>query len=128
MSAVNPPSSPSLALSPGIGVTLQPGQARTVRVPATGVLRVMQGALWVTRRGTHTSDPPDDLHMVAGQPLTLRAGDAVVIEPIHLMPSHAARVAPATFVWQPASGRCAGALRWFAGRLGTGLHGSSAHA
>lgn len=128
MSAAHRPSSPSLSLSPGIGVTLQPGQARTLRVPAAGVLRVTQGALWATRRGTHVSDLPDDLHVVAGQPLTLRAGDAVVIEPIHLTPSHAAQVAPATFLWQPAGGRCAGALRWLAGRLGTGLHGSRAHA
>ena len=111
MSAVRLLSSPSLALTQGLGVTLQPGQARTLRVPADGLLRVTQGALWVTRGSLRASDTPDDLYVAAGEPLALRAGEAVVIEPIHLDQSPASQVTPVAFQWQPAVGRCASALR-----------------
>ena len=80
MSAATLHSSPSLFLSQGVGVTLQPGQARTLRVPAAGQLRVTQGALWVTRRGRHPSHAPDDLYVAADAPLALCAGETVVIE------------------------------------------------
>ncbi|MBS0499182.1 MAG: DUF2917 domain-containing protein [Burkholderiaceae bacterium] len=117
MSAATLHSSPSLFLSQGVGVTLQPGQARTLRVPAAGQLRVTQGALWVTRRGRHPSHAPDDLYVAADAPLALCAGETVVIEPIHLAQASAAQVAPVAFHWQPAAGRCAGALRWLRERL-----------
>ena len=124
MSAAKLPSSPSLSLSRGVGVTLQPGQARTLRVPAAGLLRVTHGALWVTRRGARAQPAPDDVYVAAGQPLALHAGESVVIEPIHLGCAPARQVAPADFCWQPAAGRCAGALRAFADRLGAWMHGA----
>ena len=128
MSALALQSSPSLSLSQGVGVTLQPGQARTLRVPAAGQLRVTQGALWVTRRGRHPSHAPDDLYVAADAPLALCAGETVVIESIHLAQTPATQVAPVAFYWQPASGRCAGALRWLRERLGVGATRTHAHA
>jgi len=79
MSDVKLHSSPSLSLSRGVGVTLQPGQARTLRVPAAGLLRVTRGALWVTRHGARAQPAPDDVYVAAGQPLALRAGDIGVL-------------------------------------------------
>lgn len=97
MSDVKLHSSPSLSLSRGVGVTLQPGQARTLRVPAAGLLRVTRGALWVTRHGARAQPAPDDVYVAAGQPLALRAGESVVIEPIHRGGEPAGPVAPAAF-------------------------------
>ena len=128
MSALTLQSSPSLSLSQGVGVTLQPGQARTLRVPAAGLLRVTRGALWVTRHGARAQPAPDDVYVAAGQPLALRAGESVVIEPIHRGGEPAGPVAPAAFCWQPATGRCAGALRAFADRLGAWVHGAHVRA
>lgn len=118
MSAVHLLASPSLSLSAGVGVTLQPGQAHTLRVPGAGVLRVSQGALWVTRHATHAHPWPDDVYLTAGEPLALQAGESVVIEPIRPHLAAPAPVAPATFSWQASSGRCAGVLRWLRERLG----------
>ena len=128
MSAVSLLASPRLALTQGVGVILQPGQARTLRVPGAGLLRVTQGALWVTRQGTRTAPAPEDVYVVAGQPLALRACESVVIEPIHLGLTPASRVPPAAFQWQPATGCCAGALRWLAARLGGWTHAAHARA
>ena len=128
MSALTLQSSPSLSLSQGVGVTLQPGQARTLRVPSAGQLRVTQGALWVTRRGTHFHHTPDDVYVAADAPLALRAGETVVIEPIHLTQAPATQVAPVAFHWQPATGVCAGALRWLARRLDGWMHTTHARA
>ncbi|CAM5793841.1 DUF2917 domain-containing protein [Ottowia pentelensis] len=128
MSALALQTSPSLSLSQGVGVTLQPGQARTLRVPSAGQLRVTQGALWVTRRGTRPSHAPDDLYVAADAPLALRAGETVVIEPIHLTQAPATQVALVAFHWQPAAGRCAGALRWLRERLQAKATRTHAHA
>ena len=128
MSVASPLSSPSLSLSQGVGATLQPGQARILRVPAAGTLRVTQGALWVTRRGTRAGHAPDDLYVAPEQPLCLRAGETVVIEPIHRSGTPASRLAPATFQWQAGTGRCAGALRWLGARLGAWRHPTHARA
>ena len=122
MTNANLLSSPSLSLSHGVGVTLQPGQARTLRVPSAGQLRVTQGALWVTRRGVRFNHAPDDVYVAAGEPLALRAGESVVIEPIHLGVAPASHVMPVAFHWQPATGACAGALRWLGRRLAAWAH------
>ena len=81
MSPARLPSSPRLPLSRGVSITLQPGQARTLHLPAAGTLRVAQGALWVTRRGRHVDHPAQDLYVSAGLALALDAGDSVVRRP-----------------------------------------------
>lgn len=112
MSPARLPSSPRLPLSRGVSITLQPGQARTLHLPAAGTLSVAQGALWVTRRGRHVDHPAQDLYVSAGLALALDAGDSVVIEPMHLADTPAAQVPPASFSWQADEGHCAGLLRW----------------
>ena len=62
---------------------LPAGQALTVRVRRAGVLRIVQGRVWVTfSHARHDLRvPAGDYFCSAGESLPLAAGNAVVIEP-----------------------------------------------
>lgn len=66
--------------------TLAPGHARTLRPARAGELRILRGSAWVTLRANalpaRVYDTPRDLFLAAGDGLALRAGQALVLEPI----------------------------------------------
>ncbi len=87
--------------------TLALGQATTLRPARDGVLRVQRGARWVTQGDSaSTGCRAGDEFLWPWQRLSLRAGDAVVVEPIAVPGSPVQRVA---LEWQPSP-----ATRWSA--------------
>ena len=80
--------------------TLAPLQAHTLRALGDGVLTVARGALWVTDLGPHAGTaeggPQGDVVLPAGARLNVRAGSALVIEPIGL---HGEAAQLAAFGW-----------------------------
>ena len=83
-------------------VRLPAGRALTLQARQAGVLRIMQGRVWITfshadqdlrvRAGDHFCS--------AGERLPLSAGDTVVMEP---WGKKERRDAPARFLWEPAT-------------------------
>jgi hypothetical protein len=90
--------------------TVSPARALSLRPRRAGVLCIAHGAAWVTRSGPHPGTaeggPQGDLLLQAGERLALRAGDALVLEPVATPGQPAATLA---FDWREAS---ADALLW----------------
>ncbi|MES2880153.1 MAG: DUF2917 domain-containing protein [Pseudomonadota bacterium] len=78
-------------LMPGRAVSLQPREA--------GVLHIEQGRAWVTFDGPHSGhgNESGDQFLHAGQELTVRAGQRLVLESWSLVPEM-----PVCFEWSPA--------------------------
>ena len=94
---------------PAISYTVPAGQAMTVRVRESGVLRIQQGRLWLTfspanGNGNGDSDrcpPAGDYFLERGDGLPLAAGQIVVIEMwAKAAPSEQNAAAPARVSWE----------------------------
>ena len=72
------------------------GRAMTLRPRESGLLRIVQGSVWVTGDGPHPGPLNDqgDLILHAGEDLPVRRGQRVVVE------AHDRRL-PAYFTWDP---------------------------
>jgi hypothetical protein len=75
MNTLNLPLSPTAAEAGGPIVVLNPGRARTLAVRATERLEVLQGRLWLTRRGDL-----DDHFLHDGEQIVFGRREQVVIE------------------------------------------------
>ena len=98
---------------PAISYTVPAGQAMTVRVRESGVLRIQQGRLWLTfspangngnvnGNGYNDCCPPaGDYFLERGDGLPLAAGQIVVIEMwAKAAPSEQSAAAPARVSWE----------------------------
>ena len=94
---------------PAISYTVPAGQAMTVRVRESGVLRIQQGRLWLTfspANGNGNGDndccpPAGDYFLERGDGLPLAAGQIVVIEMwAKAAPSEQSAAAPARVSWE----------------------------
>jgi hypothetical protein len=92
---------------------LLPGQALTLRPSQSGVLWVVAGSLWATTDGPHRGAGNDrgDRVFAAGESVSLRAGERLVLEPVGaaarfawdpLPPWPARRRSPSALVWRAA--------------------------
>ena len=94
---------------PAISYSVPAGQAMTVRVRESGVLRIQQGRLWLTfspanGNGNGNNDccpPAGDYFLERGDGLPLAAGQIVVIEMwAKAAPSEQSAAAPARVSWE----------------------------
>ena len=76
---------------------LMPGHALSLQPEEGGTLRLASGCLWATFDGPHQGPANDwgDRVLCAGEQLTVRAGQRLVIEPWR-------SDTPASFSWHPA--------------------------
>jgi len=88
---------------PAISYTVPAGQAMTVRVRESGVLRIQQGRLWLTFSPPNDNRcaPAGDYFLKCGEGLPLAAGQIVVIEMwAKAAPGEQSAAAPACGSWE----------------------------